>query len=39
MTALDMIPADIRDGYHDHAVDLLKMAHQAQGKRLLEMAL
>lgn len=36
MTALDLIPADIRDGYHDHAVDWLKMAHQAQGKRAFE---
>lgn len=36
MTALDLIPADIRAGYHDHAFDLLKMAYQGQGKRALE---
>lgn len=36
MTALDMIPADIRAGYHDHAEDLLTMAYQAQGKRTFE---
>ena len=36
MSALDMISADLRGGYHAHAADLMKVAYQVQGHRAFE---